>query len=153
MCPEVLARRNSVDCKHTWLAHSLQECMLEHNVFARVYELTKSPRPNFRELEKIDKIITKACKLGKSKCTQKGKSYWSMDLHTTKRDLSIWCTLRSWVKRKLDTSALIQCAQEVGVNLVGATEEIALERIRDLRSKLRDIHKKSADKRQGMLQE
>ena len=143
---------NSKDIKNVKVyLETVQEYLIEHKVFARVHELTKSHRPNFRELEKIDKIMTKACEVGESKCTRKGKSYWSMDLHTTKRDLSIWCTLRSWVTRELDTSALIHRAQEVGVDLVGATEETAIERIQELRSKLRDIHKKSADKRQEML--
>ena len=124
---------NSKDIKNVKLyLETVQECMLEHNVFARVHELTKSSIPNFRELEKIDNIMTKACELGESKCTRKGKSYWSIDLHTTKRDLSIWCTLRSWLKRKLDIDALIERAQEVGVELAGATEAIALERIQDL---------------------
>ena len=143
---------NSKDIKNVKVyLETVHDVMLEHKVFERVHALTTSSQPNFRELEKIDKLMTKACELGESKCTRKGKSYWSMDLHTTKRDLSIWCTMRSWLKRKLDTSVLIQRSREVDVDLEGATEASALERIKELRSTLREIHQKSADKRQEML--
>ena len=55
------------------------------------------------------------------------------------------------MKRKLDTSALIQRSRDIDVDLEGATEASAIERIKELRSTLRDIHQKSADKRQEML--
>ena len=143
---------NSKDIKNVKVyLETVHDVMLEHNVFERIHAITTSSKPNFRELEKIDKIMTGACELGESKCTRKGKSYWSIELHTTKRDLSIWCTMRSWLQCNLDTSALIQQSREIDVDLEGATEASALERIKELRSTLRDIHQKSADKRQEML--
>ena len=143
---------NSKDIKNVKVyLETMDKYLNERNVFPRIAALMNSPSPNFHELEKLDKLMTEACKVGESKCKRKGKSYWSIELHTIKRDLSIWCTMKSWMKRKMDTKILIQRASDVDVDLSEATATSVSETILELRTKLRVLHQQSADKRKEML--
>lgn len=81
---------SSKDCKNvTRYLEAVNKHLLENNVFERMRRLMRSDKPNFLELERIDRDITQACAHGENCCRKRRLAYWSVDLHVAKRDLSI----------------------------------------------------------------
>ena len=63
------------------------------NVFNRIERILRSRFHDHREAERIDKVLTEAGISGENACRRRQRYYWSIDLHITKRELSLWCTL------------------------------------------------------------
>jgi hypothetical protein len=125
-----------------------------NNVFNRMKKLFESEAPNHEEAEILDSELTRACQHGSNKCQKHQMEYWCIDTHEIKRNLSIWCQFRARRRRSIRSTALISRAKEVGLNL---DEEMPLEiietEIKRLHTKLKTIHKKSADRRDEFLLE
>ena len=69
---------NSKDIKNVRkYIEAVHDHLISQNVFARVWRLASSSNPDYVEIEKLDQIMTKAYKIGESKCTRKSSSYVS----------------------------------------------------------------------------
>ena len=95
--------------------------LLENNVFERMRRLMRSDKPNFLELERIDRDITQACAHGENFCRKRRLDYWSVDLHVAKRDLSIWAIAKSRLRRKLSIESIVARAKSLGIKLNEST--------------------------------
>jgi len=138
----------------TQYIHAVHHHLSHNNVFNRIKDLMESPRPNGAEAEAIDREITRACMHGESKCKRRCKSYWSVELHQTRRDLSIFCQLRSRRKRKLSCNSLLQRATEIGTTIdADITTAGIATRISELKAKVKSLHQQSAAKREAELLE
>jgi hypothetical protein len=125
-----------------------------NNVFNRMKKLFESEAPNHEEAEILDSELTRACQHGSNKCQKHQMDYWCIDTHEIKRNLSIWCQFKARRRRSIRSTALISRAKEIGLNL---EEDMPLEiletEIKSLRTKLKNIHKNSADRRDEFLLE
>ena len=99
---------SSKDVKSTKIyLEKIHEVLNNNNIFLRIERLLRSHSPDHEEAEKINRTITEACKAGESICCRHKKSYLSIKLHKTKRELTIWCILQSWKRRKITLSPII----------------------------------------------
>ena len=93
----------------------VHKCLVAKNVRVRLSRLLSNPHPDHYEVERIDTIITKACEAGEDACRRRRRTYWSVTLHTIKRELSIWCIFKSWKRRNLRTNCIISKAKSLGI--------------------------------------
>ena len=71
----------------------------EHNIYVRAVELYDSDTPNHQKAEQIDRDITRATKFAENKCRRMRRDYWSIPIHTVRRELAIWNTLK-WRRKR-----------------------------------------------------
>jgi hypothetical protein len=111
--------------------------------------------PDHIEVEKLDREMTQACSHGEKQCRRRRMDYWSIEIHETKRDLSVWCQFRARRKKPhLTSTALIAQTKELGLKLVEDMSMADIEiQINILRDKVKRIHKESAERRDDMLLE
>jgi len=124
-----------------------------NNVLKRIRKLLTSDESDHREAEKLDREMTQACTHGEKQCRRRRLDYWSIEIHETKRNLSIWCQFRARRKKPhLKSTALIARTTELGLNLI---EDMPIEEIENqitiLREAVKTIHKESAERRDDML--
>ena len=121
-------------------------------MFVRLQRLLNSEKPDHIEAEAIDRAITEACELGEKACRKRRREYWSIELHEVKRELAIWCILKSWRRRGIKLDCLLKRSKELGIPISkDVSEKDTKETITELRQKLREIHKKSKKYREEML--
>ena len=123
-------------------------------VMSRIKKLLENETPDHEEAEKLDKLMTQACTHAESQCKKRRSDYWNIDIHTTKRNLSAWCQYKHRRIRKLPSTALIARSIEMGIGMIeGMPMEEVLQKIEILRTKVKAIHKESAEKRDESLLE
>jgi hypothetical protein len=57
-----------------------------NNVFHRIKKLMASDIHNHEEAERLDREMLQACAHGSNQCKKRKQDYWSIDLHTLKRN-------------------------------------------------------------------
>ena len=125
-----------------------------NNVLNRISNMLKSDVPNHEEAEAIDAEITRACQHGANQCKKRRMDYWSIEIHELKRNLSVWCQFRSRKKRKFLSTALIARTRDIGLHLSESMTPLEIDAIIEtIRKDVREVHKKSAERRDMMLLE
>ena len=81
---------------------------LQHNnIYERLSSLNKSGQPDHQLIETIDREITRACQHAENHCRKRRMTYWSVELHRAKLKLSVWCQIRSRLRRHLPIDTII----------------------------------------------
>merc|ERR1712078_500744 len=73
--------------------------------------------PNHKLAEQLDQDITRATQHAENQCRRLRRDYWSIPLHTIRRELSIWNSFKCRRKKKLDNTALYKKASEIGITI------------------------------------
>jgi hypothetical protein len=63
-------------------------------VMSRIKKLLKNDTPDHDEAKKLDALMTQACTHAANQCKKRRVDYWNIEIHETKRDLSVWCQWR-----------------------------------------------------------
>jgi hypothetical protein len=80
--------------------------------------------------------------------------YWSIELHTLKRNLSVWCQFKARKKRDILSTALIARTTDLGLGLKETmTKDEIKVKVEEIRKEVKKIHVKSAERRDAMLLE
>jgi hypothetical protein len=123
-------------------------------VMSRIKKLLEKDTPDHDEAEKLDELMTQACTHAANQCKKRRVDYWNIEIHETKRDLSVWCQYKNRRIRKLSSTALIHRTANLGIQMQeGMPMEEIVEQIEKLRSKVKELHKNSAEKRDESLLE
>ena len=126
----------------------------KNNVFERLQGLIKQDNPNHRLAEILDNELIRAGAHADKQCQKRRTDYWNIELHTLKRELSIWCQYRSRTKRNLLTNSLRCRAAQVGISIqLTVSPEDVNDRIAILRQQVRQIHLNSKEKRRDSQKE
>jgi hypothetical protein len=99
--------------------------------------------------------MTQACSHGKKQFKERRLDYWSIEIHVTKRNLSVWCQFLARRKKPhLRSTALIARTKAIGLNLI---EDMPMEEIEKqitlLREAVKIVHKQSGERPDTMLLE
>jgi hypothetical protein len=128
--------------------------LMANAVMTRIRNLLASDDPDHEEAEKLDSLMTQACEHASNQCKRRRKDYWNIEIHETKRNLSVWCQYKSRRIRKLSSRALIARTSALGLQMrEGMPMEEILVQIEILRTRVKEIHKESAKKRDESLTE
>jgi hypothetical protein len=123
-------------------------------VMSRIKKIFTKDIFDQEEVEKLDALMTQACEHASNQCKRRRVDYWNIEIHETKRDLSVWCQYKNRRTRKLSSKALIARTSELGLNMrEGMTMEDIVAKIEKLRARVKEIHKDSANKRDESLLE
>ena len=119
-----------------------------NRVIERVNALMESIEPNPTEAEALDREITRAVLHAENKIRRRRQEYWSIDLHKTRIELSIWCQYRSRKKRNLTCASLTTRAEAFGVEIGRDTSlEIANTEIDSISKNIKTIRANSEARR------
>ena len=119
-----------------------------NNVFKRLHDLSNNNRPDHSLAEILDNELIRAGAHADKQCRKRRTDFWNIELHTLKRELSVWCLYRSRTNRNLPTHSLRRRAAQVGI-LIKPTVSIddVNTRIINLRQQVHQIHLNSKEKR------
>ena len=73
--------------------------------------------PDITTAESIDREITRACQHVENRCKKRRREYWDIDLHFKDLELEVLRQFKSRRRRKLDSTALITRAMQLGILL------------------------------------
>ena len=145
---------SSKDVKNTkvYLEHFHQH-LLDHNVISRITRLLQSRKSDHREAERIDRCITDAGIVGENACRRRRmRFHWFIDLHKTKREYTMLCTLQSWKRRNLPLQCIIERVKSIFIDITEDVTIVTIEHyIQRLRASLKQIHSKAAELREETL--
>ena len=128
--------------------------LVANNVYERMKKLMASKEPNHEEAERLDREMTQACQHGENKCKKIRLDYWSVEIHTLKRKLSVWCQFKRRIIKKLPSAPLIARANSIGIKLQENNTMIEIDNeIQTTRAAVKKVHKKSAEMRDEWLLE
>jgi hypothetical protein len=121
---------------------------------SKIKQLIMNDLPNHDEAEKLDKLMTQACKHASNKCKKRRTNYWNIKVQTKKRDISVWYQYKNRRLRKLSSSALIHRVSELGL---GMSEGMPMDKIEaqisTLGAEVKELHKNSDKTRDESLLE
>ena len=120
----------------------------------RIRNLLENESEDHDEAEKLDALMTQACEHASNQCKRRRTDYWNIEIHETKRNLSVWCQYKNRRIRKLSSHALIKRTSELGLKMIeGMPMEEILSQIETLRTKVKELHKDAANQRDESLME
>ena len=90
-------------------------------VFQRFNVKIKTGAPNHGLVETINREITRAIIHAENQCHKDKPVYWTQELHQLKLHHSVWCQLRSRLKRRLPVSHAIHRAEQLTIPIMTAT--------------------------------
>ena len=120
----------------------------KHNLFERLEALASSDELNAKEIESIDKQITRACQAGEKNVSRRRSEFFTIKKNVLRRELSLlrrWCRLR---KNGLPTGALNKKMDELGLQY---SDDIVKSRMDQIKKELGEQDGKETQQREQEL--
>ena len=124
----------------------------DHNIYRQAEDLFKSDVPDHVKAEQIDRDITRATQYAEKKCRKLRRDYWSIPIHTVRRQLVVWNAFKYRKKKNLDNKVVFERAAAIGLPITeNTTFDQIDEAIFDLRKEIRELHEKATEIRDQYL--